>query len=123
MSVNLFFPLWAKNLVFTLLDKHDLNQAFTFHPSQRRMGFIVDENDVVLTSKTGLERDLVYLRVPYDKVCSHLNLLQQIRFLGKRSEAYTRYVEIDQYGLPLPLPSKKFSRRYKSVVQSKKYQS
>jgi len=120
MSISLFFPKWASDLAQVAMT--ELEVGFKPHPDKTRTGFIVDADNKDLTSKSGLESTLIFLHLPYDKVVTELNLIQQIRFIGKNMDAHTRYVETDPAGTPLPVPTSKFAKQYKGFIKFHNFQ-
>jgi len=120
MNISFFFPKWAGDLAQVVMI--ELAVSFKPHPDKTRTGFIVDVDHKALTAKAGLENTLIFLHLPYDKVVEELNLLQQIRFMGKNMDANTRYVETDPSGAPLPVPTSKFVKQYKGFIKFHNFQ-
>lgn len=122
MSISLFFPLWAQGVAEAAMRNHGINHVQNSQNEtclEYKLPGMVNKD---MTAQSGIEKTLIYLHLPYDKHVSELNLLQQIRFMGKNRDCHTRYVQVDDEGKPLTMPNRKFVKHYAGFVKSNKYQ-
>jgi hypothetical protein len=114
MSTTLLFPNWAFYLVEPMLEKAKI--AFEKTVKERQAAYVLELNDKPLPKE--LEKQFVYLRLPYDKKVTELSLLQQVRFIGAKLEAHTRFVQLDEAGAPKAKPNSRFKKQFGGMIKS-----